>query len=493
MRNINNNTMNALHGAIHMLRRTMSILHGTMKHLPLIFLCLAMSLLTASCEKVDDRLTTPEEEVKPGEETDGKLGIEIKNESGKTADTEDIHLFVFDKDDQLVVHNYYANAQELAKSYETLSASQYTLLLVMNVGKDFTPPSTRAEVPAISLGEFLEWLTGKKTENPDLLTGVLQVTVENGKVEQVSIVLKDETPSLALLKLTINLPGNNLPDYPGTRAAATSRATDEYALRCIVEVYKAGTETLVRRSIAAAMPTGTAGIYKVEIPNLSSIAYDLRLWADYTPAGNFADCHYSTADLKAIVFNPDRAYTANSLYKDAFYANLSVDMTDIKDAKEQTLDMARPFARYRLVATDVETYKKLIEKDKYPALDKLDIAIRYEGYFPCSFDMVSGTPNDSKQGIFYASALSALTEQTCGVGSDFVLVNGTESSVVVTVVVSDHATGKAVSVVQGVTIHYKRGYLTTVSGNFLTAGKTPGSGGVNVDTSWEDDEFNVEF
>ena len=51
------------------------------------------------------------------------------------------------------------------------------------------------------------------------------------------------------------------------------------------------------------------------------------------------------------------------------------------------------------------------------------------------------------------------------------------------------AQGNTVSGVNGVKINYKAGYLTTISGDFLTAGK----GGVDIDTSWEDNEFNIEF
>ena len=39
-------------------------------------------------------------------------------------------------------------------------------------------------------------------------------------------------------------------------------------------------------------------------------------------------------------------------------------------------------------------------------------------------------------------------------------------------------------------IHYRRGCLTTLSGNFLTAGKSSGS--ITVDERW-DGEYNIEF
>ena len=70
------------------------------------------------------------------------------------------------------------------------------------------------------------------------------------------------------------------------------------------------------------------------------------------------------------------------------------------------------------------------------------------------------------------------------VGADFVLTNGEESFVTVTVQMTNKHTGEAISTVSGIKIPYKRGHLTTVSGHFLTAGKT--AGGVQVDTEWND-------
>ena len=57
------------------------------------------------------------------------------------------------------------------------------------------------------------------------------------------------------------------------------------------------------------------------------------------------------------------------------------------------------------------------------------------------------------------------------------------------VIVSDD--GTVVARTQGVEVPYRRGRLTTVSGNFLTSGY--GGGGVDIDTDWDDDTFEVEF
>ena len=74
--------------------------------------------------------------------------------------------------------------------------------------------------------------------------------------------------------------------------------------------------------------------------------------------------------------------------------------------------------------------------------------------------------------------------------SDWVLVNGAASSVRLTITITSND-GTVVARTQGVEVPYRRGRLTTVSGNFLTAGY--GGGGVDIDTDWDDDTFEVGF
>lgn len=70
------------------------------------------------------------------------------------------------------------------------------------------------------------------------------------------------------------------------------------------------------------------------------------------------------------------------------------------------------------------------------------------------------------------------------------LTNGEESFVTVTIQMIDPRTGEAISTVSGIQIPYRRGHLTTVTGRFLTAGKT--TGGVEVDDDWEND-ITIDF
>ena len=120
--------------------------------------------------------------------------------------------------------------------------------------------------------------------------------------------------------------------------------------------------------------------------------------------------------------------------------------------------------------------------------------VSYEGFFPTGFSVATGKPNDALTGIGYAADIVNAEgydpDEARQVGSDFVLTNGEESFVTVTVQMIDRTTGETVSTVSGIKIPYRRGQLTTVSGAFLTAGRT--SGGVDIDTDWGDD-IVIEF
>ena len=158
--------------------------------------------------------------------------------------------------------------------------------------------------------------------------------------------------------------------------------------------------------------------------------------------------------------------------------------------------MVRPFAKYRLIATDVEAYYNLISKgENLPAIEDLQVRVTYEGFFPTGFNVATGKPNDAlNTGIHYSSVPTVAEGYDAAVnrqvGADFVLTNGEESFVNVTIQMVDTRTGDIVATVQHVKIPYKRGHLTTVTGHFLTAGKTPG--GVQIDTEWGDDVV-IEF
>ena len=258
----------------------------------------------------------------------------------------------------------------------------------------------------------------------------------------------------------------------------------------MAELCKAGTDIVVLHKAVTPVPQAD-GTYLVEL-ELAEGSYDLRLWTDYARADNpLADTFYHTESLKAVTI-VTKPYTANTDAKDAAYYNKS-DITLSEEGATMNVQLQRPLAKYRLIAKDVENYRKLMEAkpDIYPPLKNLTVKVQYEGYFPSGFNVSTGKPNDAVGGISYSQVSLHYNDVDNEVllGGDWVLVNGTESLVNVTVTVTDNL-GNTLCRASGVQINYRNSHLTTVYGNFLTGDIN--KGGIDINTEWSG-IYNVWF
>ncbi len=315
-------------------------------------------------------------------------------------------------------------------------------------------------------------------------------TVSANKVGRLFLTLAAGTGGMAFadVRLLLTVPGLDLAAYDGTRSGGKP-------LRCVVEADRAdgGGHTLHRELSCRQQADGT---YLAEL-SLMPGDYDLRLWADWDGG------YYNADDLgKVLVLTDNYVANGETDKKDAYYAATSISVASQSSPSGElrgasvALSLERPFAKYRLIATDVEAYYNLIEKgEALPDIEDLQVRVTYEGFFPTGFNVATGKPNDAlNTGIHYTSVPTVAegydAKVNRQVGADFVLTNGEESFVNVTIQMVDTNTGEAVATVQHVKIPYKRGHLTTVTGHFLTAGKTPG--GVQIDTEWGED-IVIEF
>lgn len=408
---------------------------------------------------------------------------------------EHLSLYIFGSDGNITMYRSYTDPQALASDYFPLEAGSYTVMVVANVPEEELPKPTvsgrATEAPEeLTPSSLAEWLNENGDAYPDLLTASEQIEVKSG-VTRMQLTLEEGTDGMAFtqVRLLLSVPGKGMSDYTSTRAASTS---DTWQFRCRVEVCRKSTENRIYRRASLCTPQAD-GRYAVEIP-LQPGEYDIRLWADWTDDGTTGGKYYAADDLHHVTVRTD-GYTAGEATdtKDAYYANRTISASG--EAQDESVVLVRPFARYRLVATDVEGYETLRQEEGYPPMENLDVRVTYTGYFPTGFDAVTGKPNDSQNtGIAYTTRPVAAdgydTAKARQVGADFVLTNGEESFVTATIRITDRTTGKAVSAVQNVKIPYRRGHLTTVKGDFLTAGNT--SGGVDIDTDW-DDEIIVDF
>ena len=432
--------------------------------MPLLFI-----LLLASCDKEEHK------EEYPLPDGQGALVIGWESET----EVNSLAVYLFDSSGVTVLYNkVYDNPHELASEYIPVAGGDYTLLMVANADSTALPQET-------TVADLTEWLKAHAGDYPGLLTASAQIEVIPGDIHRLTLELKDGTSgiNLATVTLRLTLPDKTMPDYPASRSAEG----ESQPLRCVAEVWQTGTDNCVHHRIQDCTLQAD-GTYLAEL-SLMPGNYNLRLWADWNGG------YYNTDDLSAVTVLTD-SYVANGETdkKDAYYAAEALTVTD--DMPEKPVTLTRPFARYRLIANDVEGYLNLIKNgEDLPAIEDLQVCVTYEGFFPTGFDVATGKPNDALNiGIHYTS-MPTVAEgyneaEARQVGADFVLTNGEESFVTVTVQMTNKHTGEAISTVSGIKIPYKRGHLTTVTGRFLTAGKT--TGGVQVDNNWEND-VTIDF
>ena len=389
-----------------------------------------------------------------------------------------LSLYLFGEDGSVALRRDYTDPRTLASEPVPVPAGAYTAVVVVNVTADHLPDQT-------TVADLAEWLKENAAAYPAVLTASAQESVAEGEVKHLLLTLQSGADGigLSMVRLRLTLPEPDMPAYTSTRA----KDGENTPLRCVAEVYQAGTDNRIhhREWNVSMQPDGT---YLAEL-SLMPGDYDLRLWADWDGG------YYNADDLSAVtVLTDNYAAGEETDKKDAYYTASVLNIGE--DSSEQAITMTRPFARYRLIANDVEGYLNLIANgEDYPPVEDLQVHITYVGFFPTGFDVATGKPNDAlNTGIHYTTAPVAATGYPEGearqIGSDFVLTNGEESFVTVTIQMIDPRTGEAISTVSGIQIPYRRGHLTTVTGRFLTAGKT--TGGVEVDDDWEND-ITIDF
>ena len=439
-------------------------------------LCVALGVCLTACD--DDA----HEGEYPLPEGQGAMIIGLESQ----AEVTDLTLYLFGSDGTAVLCETYDNPRELASGHIPIPAGSYTLVIVANGD----PADTKVEpLPEeTTIPDLVEWLKAHAADFPYMLTASEQVEVASGDIERLHLVLADGTSGIHLstVRLALSVPGLDLPAYTATRAGSEGKL-----LRCVAEVYQAGTSNRVHSRVqnCALQSDGT---FLAEL-SLMPGDYDLRLWADWNGG------YYNTDDLgKVLVLTDNYVANGETDKKDAYYATtaLSIPSSPTGGVEGASVSLERPFAKYRLIATDVEAYHNLIDKgEALPDIEDLQVRVTYEGFFPTGFNVATGKPNDALNTDIHYTSVPTVAEGYDAkvnrqVGADFVLTNGEESFVTITIQMIDTKTGEAVATVQHVKIPYKRGHLTTVTGHFLTAGKTPG--GVQIDTEWGED-IVIEF
>lgn len=197
--------------------------------------------------------------------------------------------------------------------------------------------------------------------------------------------------------------------------------TGGYRQRVIVEAY-------LNRQLVAQEVTYAAidrNVSDVTIPvemELHARNYQLAVWVDYIRTDTVADLYYDThtgGSLMHVIGNG--SYVGNSAYKDVFCGCQELDLTPYAEQWNVSvpfdMTLARPVARYELVANDVAQFLTRIEKSEIPG-DEFTARLIYTGYVPTGYNVIDGLPRQSLMYIEYDKTFRASDLET---GTDYVL------------------------------------------------------------------------
>lgn len=225
--------------------------------------------------------------------------------------------------------------------------------------------------------------------------------------------------------------------------------------------------------------------------------YRFRAWVDFVEQGSLEDAFYDTTHFNKITLR--ESHVGGTDYRDAFRGTLDGEVlpAEIRPNQELHIQMERPLAKFRFVATDLKEYEELrlreAEKDgdltsAPPSIDlsNYKVVITYSGFYPTVYNLATDEPIDVRTGVNFNIVPRKIEEEVVDLGFDYVFIGRQESGVNVSLSIYDEK-GKLVAGMSGIEVPLRRGQLTTVRGKFLTA---KSAGDVAIDPSF-DGEFNV--
>lgn len=272
----------------------------------------------------------------------------------------------------------------------------------------------------------------------------------------------------------------------------------KYDRRYFVEIRSAEyVDTLVESFLITREASDTSAL--VIRTDLHTRKYNVYMWTDFVLKGTTEDLYYDTGNglaLDAIHLLPRSLYVAGTDYKSTQYATAPLDLTPY--AGEWFIELTipvqleSPMAKITFLASDLAEYAQTagITMSLSDLAKQMEDAFSYSGYLPTGFNLYTGRLNDSEVGYGFDHVarhpcVFRENEYTL-VGSDYVFVNGEQSSVTVAVKICNKE-GKIINQLGGIAVPIYRGKETIVIYKFFTKEYTPGIG---IDPGF-DGEFDI--
>lgn len=295
------------------------------------------------------------------------------------------------------------------------------------------------------------------------------------------------------------LPDREFIPLPVITKSGADIVPEGYLPRIIVEARHAGETSPAARAVMTVSEEELANP-EITLPvslSLKSVPYDLTVWMDYVREESLPDAHYHTEDLRSVSYV--LPYEEDHLRRDAFVGNASIDLSEQEGQLTRQINIRRPLAHYRLMATDVQEFLNKEHANGRPGAGEYDVTVTYQYFLVTHLNAVTGEPVNSGSGFGYIRRITLDdTMSECELAADYVLAGEQSSNVTVTVEVRQKGGNEKQAPVlsRGVNLEipYRRGHTTTVQGAFLsTKGGDSGSGGIDIGIDGDyEGEINID-
>lgn len=232
-------------------------------------------------------------------------------------------------------------------------------------------------------------------------------------------------------------------------------ASDDYTMRYILQIYTADGNPSNERLVAYSDDKSV--VFPVRL--IAGRDYKYVVWADVVESEDDTDLHYNTADLKNITLND--TWKAMDETRDAFTA--SVDVEDYSKSSSLNITLYRPFAKLRIVTTDIQAVRNL---NVEPKTATVTYTTAYREAFNAYESKANAAGSSKKEHKSYEIKSYGET------GADFTLFTDyffAEQDVVKFDFAAYDQNGDLIAEESfGTDIPVERNYLTTLKGSILT-------------------------
>lgn len=335
----------------------------------------------------------------------------------------------------------------------------------------------------------------------------------------------ERVPFMLHLDFNTEMPLHKEVAYTRSGETETKGVVEHHDVRYIINAYRTDNTRGDNRVADTTFVFTQADVADLDYTahlQLKEGTYDFKVWADYVAAGGHDDKYYDTHDFAEIILADRDNHSGSNDYRDAFrgYATATVTNPAYYTGpvvgtidNQATAEMRRPMGKFKFVSTDVEVFFSRVaqmmkergmllsvdaDADAKAAYEQLlqsidlgefYVLFRYNVFMPCSFNMFTDKPADSWTGISFTSRMYMESEKEMTLGYDYIFVNGTETTLAISVEVYNRD-GELMSSTNPINVPIVRSKMTVVKGEFLTSMAT---GGITINPGYDGDDYNIEI